>query len=164
MAAVETEGAEKKGAQDTRSATVASALVDNSASPLARSMTFRHDGRFALLDPGSRPAAIVLRHAPARDVERVELVFGRVMLHDLPSSLDGVAVRSDAPGLFVATSAGRDYRVHAQSLRVHHGTALYGRVLPLARYPIRQRVLWTVVLWCARFAWGQALIRRLRRR
>ena len=124
-------------------------------------MTFQHQGRFELLDPGSRPASIVLRHA--RDARRIEAVFGRVTQHDLPATLDGLAIRAGAvPQSFVVSSRGRDYAVHAQSLRVHHGIALYGRVLPLARYPLHRRLLWTALLWCARFDWGQALIRRVR--
>lgn len=128
-------------------------------------MTFRHDGRFALIDSGSRPAAVVLRHVPARGEQRIEAVFGRVTQHELPWTLDGIAIRTDASPermRFIVSSGGRDYSVHAQSLRIHEGAALYGRVLPLVRYPLRQRLLWTVLLWCARFAWGQALIRRLR--
>jgi hypothetical protein len=128
-------------------------------------MTFRHDGCFALIDPGSRPAAVVLRHARARGEEWIEAVFGRVTQHELPPTLDGIAIRADAdPGRmrFIVSSGGRDYAVHAQSLRIHEGAALYGRVLQLPRYPLPQRLLWTVLLWCARFDWGQALMRRLR--
>ena len=128
-------------------------------------MTFRHDGHFALLDPGSRPAAVVLRHAPLRGGQWIEAVFGRVTQHELPPKLDGIAIRTDAssgPTRFIVSSGGRDYAVNAQSLRVHQGAALYGRALPLARYPLRQRLLWLVVLWCARFEWGQELIRRIR--
>ena len=125
-------------------------------------MTFRHDGRFSLIDPGTRPAAVVLRHAASRAGQRVEAVFGRVTQHELPALLDGIVIRAGAP--FVVSSAGRDFRVHAQSLRIHEGAALYGRVLPQARFPLRKRLLWTALLWSARFRWGQALIRRARGR
>jgi hypothetical protein len=125
-------------------------------------MAFRHDGRFALRDPGSRPAAVVLRHAPARGEQWVEAVFGRVTQHDLPATLVIRAPAAHERTPFVVSSAGRDYGVHAQSLRIHSGAALYGPVLRLARYPLRKRLLWNVLLWCARFAWGQALIRRVR--
>ncbi len=128
-------------------------------------MTFRHDGRFSLIDPGTRPAAVILRHEPARTEQRVEVVFGRVTRHELPAVLEGIVILTGAAGdrgLFVLSSGPRDYRVHAQSLRIHAGVALYGRVLPQARFPLRQRLLWTVLLWSARFSWGQALIRRAR--
>ncbi|HSD75713.1 MAG TPA: hypothetical protein VLB75_13165 [Steroidobacteraceae bacterium] len=127
-------------------------------------MTFQHDGRFSLIDPGTRPAAVVLRHAPARSEGRVEAIFGRVAQHDLPAVLDGVVIRTQAArGMpFVVRSAGRDFSVHAQSLRIHAGVALYGGVLPQARFPFTQRVLWALLLWSARFRWGQALIRRMR--
>jgi hypothetical protein len=124
-------------------------------------MTFQHHGRFELIDPGSRPASVVLRHA--RGERRIEAVFGRVTQHQLPAALDGVVIRAgDAPQRFVVSSGGREYAVHAQSLRIHESVALHGRVLQLARYPLRRRLLWTVLLWCARFDWGQALIRRVR--
>lgn len=128
-------------------------------------MTFEHHGRFELIDPGSRPAAIVLRYVPARAQQWLEVVFGRVRQHELPAALEDIAIREQAAPaekLFVVSSGGRDYRVRAQSLRIHAGAALYGTVLPLARYPLRKRMLWTLLLWCARFDWGQALIRRVR--
>jgi hypothetical protein len=126
-------------------------------------MIFRHRGQFSLIDPGTRPAAVVLRHASTHD-ERAEAVFGRVTKHDLPATLDGVAIRRGSPPdqSFVVSSAGRDYRVVAGSLRIHEGVALYARVLPQAHFSARQRLLWTVLLWAARFTWGQALIRRVR--
>jgi hypothetical protein len=127
-------------------------------------MTFRHDGRFALIDPGTRPATVVLQHAPARSAHRIEAVFGRVTQHELPDALDGIVIRvHNATGMpFVVSSAGRDFSVQAQSLRIHEGVALYGGVLPQARFPFGQRMLWTLLLWSARFRWGQALIRRVR--
>jgi hypothetical protein len=127
-------------------------------------MTFRHDGRFLLIDPGRRPAAVVLRHAPARVEQGVEVVFGRVTQHDLPGLLDRIVMRTPAAsGMpFVVSSAGYDFAVHAQSVRIHTGVSLYGSVLPQARFPLGQRVLWMLLLWSARFRWGQALIRRLR--
>lgn len=129
-------------------------------------MTFQHRGRFSLIDSGTRPAAVVLRHMPGRVEQRVDVVFGRVMQHELPAVLDGIAIHTDVPRErgFVLSSAGRDYRVHAQSLRIHTGVALYGGVLPRVRFPLQQRLLWTVLLWSARFRWGQALIRRARGR
>ena len=57
----------------------------------------------------------------------------------------------------------RPCRVAARSLQVHETARIYGRGVQLARFPFAQRILWTLLLWSARFAWGQGLIRRLRR-
>ncbi len=129
-------------------------------------MTFQHGGRFSLIDPGARPAAVVLRHAPRHSGTTVEVVFARVTEHDLPLALAGITIRTDPQHerVFVVASAGRDYRVHAQSLRIHRGAPLYGPVLPQARFAFRKRLLWASLLWSARFGWGQALIRRIRGR
>lgn len=127
-------------------------------------MTFQHHGRFALIDSGRRPAAVVLRRLPRDNAAALEIVFARVTHHDLPAVLDGLAVRETRRGdqEYLVSSAGRDYRVHARSLSIHESATIYGRVLPLARFALKRRLLWMFLLWSARFAWGQALIRRIR--
>ncbi len=127
-------------------------------------MTFQHPGCFSLIDSGRRPAAIVLRRSPRGDEAAIEVVFARVTHHDLPTILDSIVVHESRSGerVYLVSSAGRDYRVHARSLRIHESTVIYGRALPLARFALHQRLLWTLLLWSARFAWGQALIRRIR--
>lgn len=129
-------------------------------------MTFDYPGRFTLLDAGSRPGSLVLRRDPQDGEPAVEYLFAHVTRHDLPSSLNGISVREFGftDREWLVSSAGRDYHVQARSLQIHERAAIYGRVLPLAHYSSTRRVLWTVLLWVARFGWGSALIRWARAR
>jgi hypothetical protein len=129
-------------------------------------MTFDYPGRFTLQDSGRRPGGLVLRRDPQDGEPAVEYLFAHVTQHDLPQSLNGISVREFGftDREWLVSSGGRDYRVGACSLQIHEGAAIYGRVLPLARYSSIRRALWTVLLWMARFGWGQALIRWARTR
>lgn len=94
----------------------------------------------------------------------LRLLFNAVARHDLPASLDGVRVaRSDEPtdAEFQITSGGREFSIRARSLQIHERATLYGTVIRLPVFALRQKLLWTLLLTVARFAWGQALIRRL---
>lgn len=117
-------------------------------------------GRFTV--HGSN-AALVLAGSDLR------LLFNAVERHDLPASLDGVRVEraahagdeSASPGEFQLASGGREFRVRARSVQIHEPAALYGSVIALPKFALRQRLLWTMLLTVARFEWGQALIRRM---
>lgn len=99
----------------------------------------------------------------------LRLLFNAVERHDLPAALDGVRVGRSAnagddtlpAGEFQVMSGGREFRVRARSLQIHERAALYGSVIALPKFALRQRLLWTALLTVARFQWGQALIRRL---
>lgn len=99
----------------------------------------------------------------------MRLLFNAVERHDLPAALEGVRVARAAgasadalpAGEFQVQSGGRKFLVRARSLQIHERAALYGSVIALPTFPLRQRFLWTVLLTVARFQWGQALIRRL---
>jgi hypothetical protein len=126
-------------------------------------MRYEFSGRFETIDSGARPGDLSLRRAARHDAPELELHFAAVSSHDLPWSLDGIVVEQKGPGLVGVRSAGNNYRVAARSLQVHETARIYGRGVQLARFPFAQRILWTLLLWSARFAWGQGLIRRLRR-
>lgn len=127
-------------------------------------MPFRFPGRFVLIDSGRRPGAVVLRGVVRARERPVEILFLRVTAHDLPATLEGVEVRDHGPehAYSVSSAGGGDYRVQAATVQCHEPATICDRVLTLARFRPGQRLLWTVLLWSARFAWGQALIRWLR--
>lgn len=126
-------------------------------------MRYEFSGRFETIDSGARPGDLSLRRRAHRDAPELELHFAAVSSHDLPWSLEGIVVEEKGPGLIGVRSAGTGYRVAARSLQVHESARIYDRAVQLARFPFSQRILWTLLLWSARFAWGQGLIRRLRR-
>jgi hypothetical protein len=127
-------------------------------------MTFEQPGRFNLLQPREPAGAIVLRREPHDGEPAFEFTFARVTQHDLPAALNGISVREYGftDREWLVSSAGRDYRVQARSLQMHEGVSLYGRVLPVARFAARRRLLWTTLLWLVRFGWGRTLIRWIR--
>lgn len=127
-------------------------------------MPQRFPGRFVLIDSGRRPGAVALRGAVRAGERAAEILFIGVTRHELPGSLDEVDIRGDgskAGGYLVGCAQGH-YRVQAGSLQIHEPATIYGRALTLARFGLERRLLWTVLLWGARFAWGRALMRRLR--
>lgn len=129
-------------------------------------MQCEYPGRFELCDSRQRPTPVLLRRAARRGQPSVEILFAAVTDHELPPTLDGINVRTDSSRLnqFVITSGTSSYRVHARSMQVHEAAQIYGRALPLARFAFGARMLWMLLLWSARFSWGQSLIRRLRAR
>ncbi|HZF26118.1 MAG TPA: hypothetical protein VEZ88_07635 [Steroidobacteraceae bacterium] len=121
-------------------------------------------GRFEVVDAGAGSGGLSLERRARRDVSGIALLFADVASHDLPRQLDGVAVdaAASASGSFSVRSGVANYHVAARSLQIHESAQIYAHALPLARFPFSQRVLWTLLLWSARFSWGQSLIRRLR--
>lgn len=99
---------------------------------------------------------------------RMEVRFQGVMQHALPERIrdPGVVNVSSTTGprsrrLFEIRSLAGSWRIEADSVQVHEYPALFGRVVVLPRFPLRQRVLWGLLLWVARFQGGRALIGRL---
>jgi hypothetical protein len=126
-------------------------------------MRYEFTGQFETVYSGARPGELSLRRLQRNHVPGLELHFAAVSSHDLPWTLDGIIVEENGPGLFGIRSARANYRVAARSLQVHEGARIYGRAVQLAHFPFSQRILWTLLLWSARFNWGQNLLRRLRR-
>jgi hypothetical protein len=126
-------------------------------------MRYEFFGQFETVYSSARPAELSLRRLARDQVGGVELHFASVSSHDLPWTLEGIVVEENGSGLFTIRSAKSNYRVAARSLQVHEAVRIYDRALQLARFPLSQRILWMPLLWSARFGWGQALIRRLRR-
>jgi hypothetical protein len=126
-------------------------------------MRYEFSGQFETIYSGARPGELSLRRLARNHVCGLELHFAAVSTHDLPWTLDGIVVEESGPGLFAIRSAGTNYRVTARSLQVHETARIYGGAVQLARFPVSQRILWMLLLWIARFSWGQSLIRRLRR-
>lgn len=98
----------------------------------------------------------------------LRLLFSAVERHDLPGSLEGVRVDREphAPDdrrlpRYEVTSGERQFTVVARSVQIHERAALYGNVISLPRFRLRQRLVWALLLFAARFEWGQALIRRV---
>jgi len=126
------------------------------------SMQQEFPGRFELFDARARGGGLRLERRSRGTGSRVEILFACVTTHDLPASLDGVAVASAASGAgFRVRSGAANHHVAARSVQIHEGASIYDR-LPLGRFSFAQRLLWSVLLWIARFSWGQALIGRLR--
>jgi hypothetical protein len=126
-------------------------------------MRYEFPGQFEIVDSGARPGVVSLQRRARHGASGLELNFAAVSSHDLPWSLEGVAVEEKGPGLFGIRSAGNNFRVAARSLQIHESARIYGRAVQLARFSVSQRILWMLLLWSARFAWGQSLIRQLRR-
>ena len=126
----------------------------------------RHEfsGQFDVLDSGVRPGVLVLQRHEA-DGRDVELLFAAVSAHDLPRALGGVVLDDTASrdGVFNIRSGAANYRVAARSVQVHERVPIYGQAIRLARFPVWQRLLWILLLWSARYGWGQWLIARWRR-
>jgi len=104
----------------------------------------------------------------ARSRENLQLIFSQVASHDLPARLDGVCLATVRPmpgdasrSCFELRSGASSCTVAARSLQIHEQAALYGNVIPLPRFGVRQRLLWSLLLRAARFRCGQALIRRV---
>ncbi len=118
-----------------------------------------------MLDSGARPGELVLKRQEGRDDPGVELLFAAVSRHDLPRELAGVALNDAASpdAVFDIRSASTNYHVVARSVQVHETVRIYGRAIHLARFPISQRLLWMLLLWSAKYGWGQRLIARWRR-
>ena len=126
------------------------------------SMEQEFSGRFEVFDARARGGGLRLERHARGHVPGVDVLFARVASHDLPASLDGVAVDTagSAAGFRVRSGAA-NYHVAARSVQIHEGSGIYER-LPLGRFSPAQRLLWSALLWIARFSWGQALIGRLR--
>lgn len=119
-------------------------------------------GRFEVFDARARGGSVRLERRARDDAPAVEVLFARVTRHDLPERLDNVVVDTEASESgFRLGSGAANYHVAARSVQVHEGAHIYGR-LPLGRFALSQRLLWSLLLWSARYPWGQALIRRLR--
>jgi hypothetical protein len=126
-------------------------------------MRYEFSGRFETIDSGARPGDLLLRRRARHAAPQLELHLAGVSSHDLPWSMDGVVVEEKGPGLIGVRSGDNNYRVAARSFQIHETARIYGHAVQLAHFPFSQRILWTLLLWSARFAWGQGLIRRLRR-
>lgn len=126
-------------------------------------MRYEFAGQFETVSSGARPGELSLRRLRRNHVCGLELHFAAVSSHDLPWTLDGIIVEETGPGLFGIRSARATYRVAARSLQVHETARIYGRALQLVRFPFSQRILWMLLLWSARFTWGQNLLHWLRR-
>ena len=116
-------------------------------------------GPFEVSESGS---AVVLTRAGG-DLKLVCNVAGA---HDLPARLDGLTLqRAIAPdrAFRLSTSQGQ-HVLNALSVQVHERVSLYGTVIALPRFALGERLKWSLLLWVARFHWGQALIRRLTQR
>jgi hypothetical protein len=119
-------------------------------------------GRFEVFDARAQGGSVRLERRARAEAPGVELLFARVASHDLPARLDGLVVDTDVSRAgFRVRSGAANYHVAAQSVQIHEGVRIYDR-LPLGRFPFSQRVLWNLLLWSARFSWGEALIGRLR--
>jgi hypothetical protein len=119
-------------------------------------------GRFEVFDARAQGGAVRVERRARGNAPGVELLFARVTTHDLPARLEGVVVdTAPSNGGFRLHSGAANYRVVARSVQIHEGARIYDR-LPLGRFSFPQRLMWNVLLWTARFSWGQALIRRLR--
>lgn len=127
----------------------------------------RHEfpGRFDVLDSGGRPGELILRSRKNGQGHGVELRFAAVSSHDLPRELTGITLDDAAVSgrVFTIRSSAANYHVAARSVQVHEAVAIYGRAIRLARFPVSQRLLWLLLLWSARYGWGQRLIARWRR-
>ncbi|HEY7379049.1 MAG TPA: hypothetical protein VH542_10230 [Steroidobacteraceae bacterium] len=120
-------------------------------------------GRFEVTDVRAPRGSVRLERRARRDAPAVEVLFARVTRHDLPERLDNLAVDTEASDSgFLLRSGAANYHVAARSVQIHEGARIYDR-LPLGRFALSQRLLWSLLLWSARYSWGQALIRRLRR-
>ncbi|HKE45850.1 MAG TPA: hypothetical protein VKB41_15065 [Steroidobacteraceae bacterium] len=119
-------------------------------------------GRFDI-ESGAHAGVLRMERRAGREGAALALLFAGVSSHNLPARLEGVSV-DDAPsnGGFSVRSGEVNYRVAARSVQIHEAAKIYDRALPLARFRFSQRLSWSVLLWCARFSWGQNLIRRLR--
>jgi hypothetical protein len=97
----------------------------------------------------------------------LQLIFSAVERHNVPAFVENIVIDGgtrqggSAKAQFDVLSAGKRYSVIARSLQTHEHVALYGKVISLPRFGLRQRLVWTLLLGLARFEWGQALIRRL---
>ena len=122
----------------------------------------RHEfpGRFDVLDSGVRPGELILRSRKDDHGHGVELLFAAVSSHDLPRELGGITLDDAAApgGVFEICAGTANHRVVARSVQVHEGVAIYGQSIRLARFPVSQRLLWILLLWSARYGWGQRLI------
>ncbi len=116
-------------------------------------------GPFEVSESGS---AVVLTRAGGG----LRLIFNGVDRHDLPARLDSVTLPRPAAssGAFRLSTVRSQHTLIARSVQVHERAALYGPVIALPRFPVSGRLKWTVLLWVARFEWGQALISRLTQR
>jgi hypothetical protein len=103
----------------------------------------------------------------------LEVLLSGVTLREVPATLHGLHIEElngvpPDPGQrpvaarFRVRSADGGQSFAAASVQIHEHPALYGRSIALPRFRLRQRLLWTILLWLARFDWGRALIRRAR--
>jgi len=103
----------------------------------------------------------------SRDQGALVLLFTDAIGGDLPAAVEHpkiteLAARTDPERVtFEIRSSANRWLLEARSLQVHERVELYGTAISLPRFALRERILWTLLLWAARFEWGQALIGKL---
>src|SRR5262245_19471022 len=131
-------------------------------------MRIAYDGMFRV--HAGAAGRMTLRAAAREPV--LEVLLSGVTLRDAPATLHGLHIeeetvqpdrgRGSVPARFQVRSADGGQSFATASVQIHEHPVLYGRAIALPRFGLLRRLLWTVLLWLARFDWGQALIRRAR--